>query len=684
MTDQTPRVLLGDSRPASRALFESLCGEQGWHLLAVESSFQVLRMVRDTSDVALVLLDPALPGSGVSGRDVAKTLKASSQFGALPVLFVLHQGEPVPEGAAVNGSIRIDAAPAAVLAAMREAMGGAASAAPRPEAAPEPAPPAEEPPPRELTAAAAAPALRPMETPAAETAPAARSARVIVADTVATTRAVLDPLFERHGWEMLAVESGFQVLRIVRDTEVDLVLINPTLQASGVSGADIARTIKGAAQFRKLPVLFVLHRGQTPPEGAKVDGAVEIDAWAPARVAAAINTAMGRAADAVDGTAVAQAAPEPPSPGPAVPAAHPGPAVAEAPAAGTVASEQLEQIREELLAEARSAAEEAVRRYAAAAGRSLTEQVAALAGGTIPGAAERLDRHERELAALAQELSAARQSREALSATAADSTAVEDAVRRFLADEGQRLAEQTLAAAARDAVSTLARAEPDRDAVEQIVREYLGGPGRTLVEQAVSDLAREVLPLVVGQAGDRPAPPAPAEALAEQALHEIREQVLAEGRQSLEAVARQLAETEGRAAIERSAREFLAGAGRSAAEQLLATLAREAVPAIAERLVQRELARLPAPAARLDELLAQLSEQLSTEARRGAEAAGRELAAAEGRRALEGAVRQYVTADARALAEELIRAAAREAVPAVAERLIAAEIARLRREYRLP
>lgn len=629
MTDQTAHVLLGDSRPASRALFESLCAEQGWHLLAVESSFQVLRMVRDTSDIALVLLDPALPGSGVSGRDVAKTLKASSQFGALPVLFVLHRGEPVPEGAAVNGSIRIDTAPAAVLAAMREAMGGAASAAPRPEAAPEPAPPAEEPSPRELTAAAAAPALRPVETPAAETAPAARSARVIVADTVATTRAVLDPLFERHGWEMLAVESGFQVLRIVRDTEVDLVLINPTLQASGVSGADIARTIKGAAQFRKLPVLFVLHRGQTPPEGAKVDGAVEIDAWAPTRVAAAINTAMGRAADAVDRTAVAQAAPEPPSPGPAVPAASPGPTVAEAPAAGTVASEQLEQIREELLAEARSAAEEAVGRYAAAAGRSLTEQGAALAGGTIPGA-------------------------------------VEDAVRRFVAGEGQRLAEQTLAAAARDAVSTLARelvaqeverlpdpaarleqllgdarerlaqdaraalaaspaarAEPDRDAVEQIVREYLGGPGRTLVEQAVSDLAREVLPLVVGQAGDRPAPPAPAEPLAEQALREIREQVLAEGRQSLEAATRQLAETEGRPAIERAAREFLAGAGR-------------------------------------------------------------ELAAAEGRRALEGAVRQYVTADARALAEELIRAAAREAVPAVAERLIAAEIARLRREYRLP
>src|SRR5439155_1650611 len=97
--------------------------------------------------------------------------------------------------------------------------------------------------------------------------------------------------------------SGFQALRVVRDTDVDVVLINPQLQAAGVSGADIARTIKSAAQFRKLPVLFLLHEGGAVPEGAKVDGAVEVDAWTAARRVTALNAAVdeirhGAASDA--------------------------------------------------------------------------------------------------------------------------------------------------------------------------------------------------------------------------------------------------------------------------------------------------------------------------------------------------------------------------------------------------
>ena len=73
------RIILGDTRPESRGVLQPLCDEQGWQLLAVESSFQVLRMLRDTSEIGLVLINPALPGSGVSGRDVARTIKASAQ-----------------------------------------------------------------------------------------------------------------------------------------------------------------------------------------------------------------------------------------------------------------------------------------------------------------------------------------------------------------------------------------------------------------------------------------------------------------------------------------------------------------------------------------------------------------------------------------------------------------------------
>src|SRR5207244_12951909 len=80
--------------------------------------------------------------------------------------------------------------------------------------------------------------------------------------------------------------------RVGRDADVRLVLSNPQLQAAGVSGADIARTIKSAAQFRKLPVVFLLHEGGAVPEGAKVDGAVEVDAWPAPRLVEALTAAM--------------------------------------------------------------------------------------------------------------------------------------------------------------------------------------------------------------------------------------------------------------------------------------------------------------------------------------------------------------------------------------------------------
>src|SRR5229473_6498663 len=286
MADKAPRILLGDTHPDTRTVLEVICREQGWEFTAVESSFQILRMLRDASDIALVMVDPELPGSGISGKEVAKTIKTSGQFGALPVVFVLHEGVAAPEGIAVNGTIQIaTAGPARVLAAMREAMGVAADSR---VAAPQPV---DEAPRVVATTASRAAAVAPVPAEAP-----AHAARILVADTVATARTVLEPLCEHQGWELTIVESGFQALRVVRDTDVDLVLINPQLQAAGVSGADIARTIKGAAQFRKLPVVFLLHEGRAVPEGAKVDGAVEVDAWPAARLVETLTAAMRRSA----------------------------------------------------------------------------------------------------------------------------------------------------------------------------------------------------------------------------------------------------------------------------------------------------------------------------------------------------------------------------------------------------
>jgi DNA-binding response OmpR family regulator len=608
----TVRVLLGDTNPESRAALEPLCAEQGWELLVVESSFQILRMIRDTSEIALVMVNPALPGSGVSGKDVARTIKTSSQFSALPVLFVLHEGQAMPEGCAVNGAIEIDrSGPARLLAAMRETMGLAGDGDP---AAPAAEPSLEPEPPRAVAADAggAMAAVAPMPEHARPT----RSARVVVADTDARTRGVLEPLFARQGWEMVGVESGFQVLRAVRDSEVDLVLINPSLQASGVSGADIARTIKSASQFRKLPVYFVIHEGQPPPK-ATVDGVIELGAWPPARILSTLNVAMGPPQDAVV-TAPASAPARPPAPesleGPPALAEVPEPPPMPPATAAAAPAELVAQLREEMFAE--------IRRAVASETRHAVER-APSAGGEGAGVSE-------------------------------------ETVERLVREEVANLA------------GSAALAEQLLPQIREEVRRATEGESREALEQAVRSIAQELLPeLSAGMAAEAP-PAVPVD----QVVAQLREQLRQEIGGALEAATKQV-KTDGRAAVEAAARQYLAGEGRSIAEPLIAAMAREMVPGLAERLLQHELARLPNPAAKIDELLPQIREQMGEEARRAAEAVARQHAEREARGAMESAARHYLSAEGHALAEPLLAALAREVVPPLAERLVRQQLDQL-------
>jgi CheY-like chemotaxis protein len=119
--------------------------------------------------------------------------------------------------------------------------------------------------------------------------------RLLLADPTPASRTLLEPLVTNEGWEILSVESSFQVLRTVRDANVDIVLINPDLPGSGVTGADVAKTLKGATQFRHLPVFFLLHGGRPAPKGIAVDGSIEVDRWEPARIFHTIKQALGLA-----------------------------------------------------------------------------------------------------------------------------------------------------------------------------------------------------------------------------------------------------------------------------------------------------------------------------------------------------------------------------------------------------
>ena len=117
--------------------------------------------------------------------------------------------------------------------------------------------------------------------------------RLLLADTMPDSRAILEPLVKNEGWELLSVESSFQVLRTVRDAHVDLVLINPDLPGTGVSGADVAKTLKSATQFRHLPVLFLLRGDRAAPVGIPADGSILLDRWGPARILHALKEALG-------------------------------------------------------------------------------------------------------------------------------------------------------------------------------------------------------------------------------------------------------------------------------------------------------------------------------------------------------------------------------------------------------
>ncbi|MBI2159233.1 MAG: response regulator [Candidatus Rokubacteria bacterium] len=102
-----PRVLIADSTPATHSTLESLLRRAGWTVLTVVSSGEVLRAVRDHA-VDVLLIDPELPGAGVSGIDVVRTLKGATRFRHLPVLLLLRGGRTVTIDVPCEGSLALD------------------------------------------------------------------------------------------------------------------------------------------------------------------------------------------------------------------------------------------------------------------------------------------------------------------------------------------------------------------------------------------------------------------------------------------------------------------------------------------------------------------------------------------------------------------------------------------------
>ncbi len=116
------RVLVADRAPGAHVTLEPALRRAGWTVLTVKSSFDVLRTLRDHS-VDLVLIAPELPGTGVSGVDVVRTLKAASRFRSLPVLWLLRDTGAAPAGVPADGTLALDRLDdRALLAAIEDAL----------------------------------------------------------------------------------------------------------------------------------------------------------------------------------------------------------------------------------------------------------------------------------------------------------------------------------------------------------------------------------------------------------------------------------------------------------------------------------------------------------------------------------------------------------------------------------
>ncbi len=277
--------------------------------------------------------------------------------------------------------------------------------------------------------------------------------------------------------------------------------------------------------------------------------------------------------------------------------------------------------------------EVALRQYLAGEGRAAAERlVASLGQEMLPAMAERLARQHLE---------------QLPGSLAARVEALVPQLREQMLETARRAA----TAASRQQIEV-----EGRGALEAAIRQYLASEGGGLAERLVATLAGEAVPAIAERLVQRELDrlPNPAVKLEELLAH-LREQLREDARRGVEAIARRYVESSGRTVVEEVIRQYAGSQGVEVAEELIRASTREIVPTIAERLVQRELERLPGPAAKVEEVLAQLREQLREDARRAIETIARRYAETDGRATVESVIRQYVATQGVGLADDFVR-----------------------------
>lgn len=85
--------------------------------------------------------------------------------------------------------------------------------------------------------------------------------RILIADDTPASLSLLSSVLEPQGYEILAVSSGKDALKIAERAEPDLVLLD--VMMPGHDGFHVCRTLKAEEATRELPVIFITSRNDT-------------------------------------------------------------------------------------------------------------------------------------------------------------------------------------------------------------------------------------------------------------------------------------------------------------------------------------------------------------------------------------------------------------------------------------
>jgi len=85
-------------------------------------------------------------------------------------------------------------------------------------------------------------------------------AHVLIADDDADIRDLVAFKLTQSGHQVTVVEDGMAALRAARENTVDLALLD--IRMPGMSGLDVCRELRAAAETARLPVIMITARSQ--------------------------------------------------------------------------------------------------------------------------------------------------------------------------------------------------------------------------------------------------------------------------------------------------------------------------------------------------------------------------------------------------------------------------------------